>query len=411
MLPYIGQHEWDQGMPTIRGSNGDDAMRGSGQSDEVWGLGGLDTFYWRPGMGNDRYHGGTGSERFDANPYTPGNPGGDRLYLEGSAGARISLRSTEDGVARIGNERVEFTGIERIHGTAGNDIVSAANASMNTVGGGKPGHGVSIFTGAGNDRIAGSRYDDVLDGGSGNDTINGGAGNDFIHSSTGNDRINGGAGQDNIRWGNGDANHNPGHDTINGGAGDDLINIWIKRGDIWGHNEDVGIAGVTVTVDRVLSNGAFSGNASTTIGGDASLRFVNFELGWTHSGNDVIDASRARVSDSGDGVNFNTRWGHDRLTGSSGDDTLDGSMGKDTVRGGQGDDSIWIGDGNNGDGDRDVLIFRAGDDADTVYGFETGRDVLDLGGRSYSATEVRDGTLLNFGGGDSVLLHDVFDFI
>ena len=71
----------------------------------------------------------------------------------------------------------------------------------------------------------------------------------------------------------------------------------------------------------------------------------------------------------------------------------------------------WIGDGNNGDGDRDVLIFRAGDDADTVHGFETGRDVLDLGGRSYSATEVRDGTLLNFGGGDSVLLHDVFDFI
>ncbi len=398
-------------MPTIRGSNGDDVMRGTGQSDQVWGLQGLDTFYWRPGMGNDAYHGGTGSERFDANPYTPGNPGGDRLYLEGNAGARISLRSTEDGVIRIGNERLEFTGIERIYGTAGNDIVSATNASMNTAGGGKPGHGVSIFTGAGHDRIAGSRYDDVLDGGSGNDTIVGGGGNDFIHSNTGNDVINGGLGDENIRWGNGDANHNPGHDTINGGAGYDLINIWIKRGDISAQNEGVGIQGVNVTVDRVLTNGAFSGNASTSIGGDARLHFTNFELGWTHAGNDVVDASQARVSGNGAGVNFNTRWGHDRLFGSSGDDTLDGSMGKDTVRGGHGDDSIWIGDGNNGDRDRDVLIFRAGDDADSVYGFETGRDVLDLGGRNYSATEVRDGTLLNFGGGDSVLLHSVFDFI
>ena len=398
-------------MPIIRGTNGDDAMRGTRQSDVVWGLGGMDTFYWRPGMGNDVYHGGTGSERFDANPYTPGNPGGDRLFLEGNVGARITFRSTEDGVAQIGNERVQFTGIERIYGTAGNDIVSAANATLNAVGGGKPGHGVSIFTGAGNDRIMGSRFDDVLHGGAGNDTINGGAGNDFIHSSTGNDLINGGPGSDNIRWGNGDANHNPGHDTINGGAGNDVINIWIKRGDIYDHNEDAGIQGVSVTVDRVLANGSFSGNANTSIGGDASLRFVNFELGWTHSGNDTINASQARVSDTGAGVNFNTRWGHDRLLGSRGDDTLDGSMGRDTIRGGQGDDDIWIGDGYNGDGDRDVLIFRAGDDADRVYGFETGRDVLDLGGRSYSATEVRDGTLLNFGGGDSVLLHGVFDFI
>ncbi|WP_405404625.1 calcium-binding protein [Paracoccus sp. Ld10] len=362
-------------------------------------------------MGSDVYHGGTGSERYDANPYTPGNPGGDRLFLEGDRGVRVNLTSTESGFVQSGNERLQFTGIERIYGTAGNDIVSAAFAVMNAAGGGKPTHGVSIFTGAGNDRIAGSRYDDVLDGGSGNDTINAGAGNDFVHSSTGNDWINGGLGDDNIRWGNGDANHNPGRDWINGGGGNDLINIWIKQGDIYAHNEDVGIQGVTVSVYRVLTTGAFFGNASTTIGGPASLHFGDFELGWTHAGNDVLNASQARVSVAGVGVNFNTRWGHDRLIGSRGDDTLDGSMGKDTIQGGQGDDEIWIGDGRNGDGDRDVLIFRAGDDADHVYGFETGRDVLDLGGRNYSATEVRDGTLLNFGGGDSVLLHGVFDFI
>ncbi|MEQ5796579.1 family 16 glycosylhydrolase, partial [Paracoccus sp. NFXS7] len=395
----------------IRGSNADDTMRGTTQSDIVWGLEGLDTFYWQPGVGNDTYHGGTGTERYDANPYTPGNPGGDRLILDGSAGLRIDMHSTDSGSVQSRNDRLEFTGIERIFGTTGDDVVVATNATVNSSGGSVPAHGLSIFTGAGNDRISGSQFDDVIDGGSGNDTINGDGGNDFIHSSTGNDLIYGGAGDENIRWGNGDANHNPGNDTIDGGSGNDLINIWIKRGDIYSNNDTVGIEGVSVTVDRVLSDGAFSGNASTSIGGTATLRFDNFELGWTHAGNDVIDASGAVISSSGAGVNFNTRWGHDRLVGSRGNDTLDGSMGRDTVQGGQGDDRIWIGDGHNGDGASDVLIFRAGDGADIVYGFESSRDTLDLGGRSYSATEVRDGTLLNFGSGDSVLLNGVFDFI
>lgn len=398
-------------MATIRGSSADDTMRGTTQSDIVWGLEGLDTFHWQAGMGNDTYHGGTGVERYDANPYTPGNPGGDKLILEGSVGARIDMRSTDSGSVQIGSERLDFTGIERIYGTSGNDVVYATNATVNTSGSGISAHGLSIFTGAGNDRISGSQFDDVIDGGSGNDTISGDGGNDFIHSNTGNDLIYGGAGDENIRWGNGDANHNPGNDTIDGGSGNDLINIWIKRGDIYSNNDTMGIEGVSVTIDRVLSDGAFSGNASTGIGGTAALRFDNFELGWTHAGNDVIDASRAVISSSGNGINFNTRWGHDRLVGSSGRDTLDGSMGRDTVQGGNGNDRIWIGDGNRGDGARDVLMFRSGDDADVVYGFESSRDALDLGGRSYSATEVRDGTLLNFGGGDSVLLNGVFDFI
>lgn len=397
-------------MAIIRGTSGDDTLRGTAQSDVVWGLEGLDTFYWGPNMGNDTYHGGTGGERFDANPYTPGNPGGDRLILQGSQGARITMSSTEDGTVTIGGNQLRFTGIERIFGTSGNDTVNGANAVLNTPEAGKPAHGLSIFTGAGNDFIRGSAFDDVIDGGPGNDTIHGGGGNDFIHSSTGNDLIRGGAGNDNIRWGNGDASHNPGHDTIHGGPGDDVINIWIKRGDLTAENYATGIQGVDVVINRVNEDGSFGGRAATTIGGDASLRFSNFEIAWTHSGNDFIDASRASVSASGAGVNVNARWGHDRILGSRGNDTLDGSMGRDTIRGGQGDDEIWIGDGRRGDGDRDVLIFRAGDGHDQVFGFEAGLDVLDLGGRRYTAVETRDGTLLTFGSGDSIMLHDVFDF-
>ena len=96
-------------MATIRGSSADDTMRGTTQSDIVWGLEGLDTFHWQAGMGNDTYHGGTGVERYDANPYTPGNPGGDKLILEGSVGARIDMRSTDSGSVQIGSERLDFT--------------------------------------------------------------------------------------------------------------------------------------------------------------------------------------------------------------------------------------------------------------------------------------------------------------
>lgn len=397
-------------MPTIWGTNSDDVLRGTNQSDVVWGLEGLDTFYWRDGMGSDTYHGGLGGERFDANPYSPGNPGGDRLFLEGTRGATITMTATDSGQVRIGDDTLSFTGIERIHGTSGDDFVFARDAGLNASGRGMPGHGISIFTGAGNDSIVGSRYDDIIDGGSGNDTIRAGGGDDFIHSSTGNDLIYGGAGNENIRWGNGDSQHNPGNDTIHGGAGHDLINIWIKRGDLNPQNEAAGIDGASVIINAINAAGTFSGTARSDIFASASLRFTGFELGWTHSGNDTIDASGASVSSTGMGVNFNARWGNDLLIGSRGNDTLDGCEGRDTIRGGQGNDAIWAGNGTSGDGYRDVLIFRAGDGRDTVYGFERGLDVLDLGGRRYSTMQTQDGTLLNLGGGDSVLLDGVFDF-
>ncbi|CAM3212168.1 calcium-binding protein [Paracoccus nototheniae] len=397
-------------MAIIRGSNRGDSLTGTSRNDVVWGLDGDDSFYWSGGRGNDTYHGGDRGERYDSNPYTPGNPGGDRLFLDGSSGASVSFLTTENGTARIGGNLLNFTGIERLFGTDSKDVIDGRLALPNPSHDGTPTHGLSIFSGGGNDKIFGSRYDDVIDGGPGNDQIRAGGGNDFIHSSTGNDRIWGGAGDENIRWGNGDNQHNPGHDRIWGGAGNDLINIWIKDGDVWPSNEERGIRGVEVDITRVRADGSFSGTAETNIGGDASLRFDGFELAWTHAGNDTFDASDARVV--GDrGVNLNARWGHDVLIGSSGNDTLDGSEGRDTLRGGQGDDELWVGDGRNGDGDRDTLIFRRGDGQDTVYGFDAGLDVLDLGGRDYSAREINQGTLLDFGRGDTVLLSGEFDFI
>lgn len=397
-------------MSTISGTDRDDILRGTEQSEIIHGLTGADSFHWSAGRGDDTYHGGTGGEKFDADPYSPGNPGGDRLSLDGADAARIVLTSTDAGSVEIGGHRLRFTGIERIFGTEGDDIVLGAAAGLNAASDGIPAHGLSIFAREGDDRIEGSLFDDIIDAGAGRDTIDAGGGNDFVHSSTGDDLIDGGDGSENIRWGNGDVFHNPGNDTITGGKGGDLINIWIKDGDISPQNEDTGIPGATVTIDSVDASGSFAGVAHSRLGGNATLLFSSFELGWTHAGNDTFTAADARIAETRSGVNFNTRWGHDRMTGSRGHDTLDGSFGKDTVEAGQGDDQIWIGDGETGDGDVDALVFGTGDGHDTVYGFDPGIDVLDLGGRTYRATEVVNGTLLTLADGDTILLHGVFDF-
>lgn len=398
-------------MAIVNGSNTDNIIRGTAASDVLSGLGGADVFYWRGGIGNDTIHGGDTNDKYDINPYTPNNPGGDRLVLEGNQGATITFRTTEAGTAKIGGNTLTFTGIERVWGTAGNDVVDASKAKLNAAHDGTPGHGLTIITRGGHDSIIGSAFDDIIDGGAGNDTIRAGGGADFIQSSTGNDLIYGGPGGENIRWGNGDANHRPGNDTIYGGADNDLINIWIKQGDT-DENDAIGINGVSVTINQINSESSFAGRASTNIGGASNLRFFEFELGWTHAGNDTVNGAAAKVAANQAGFNFNTRWGHDVLTGSRGNDTLVADEGKDTITGGAGRDQLWIGEGNSGDGDRDVIILRAGDGQDTVYGFDTGLDVLNHGGRSFSAREVSGGTLLTFAGGsDTVLLSDVFDFI
>lgn len=398
-------------MARIQGSSLDNTMQGTQANDVLWGLDGADIFHWQGGVGNDTIHGGDAVDKYEANPYEPGNPGGDQLVLGGSVGARVNFSTTESGTIKIGKNTLQFDGIERFFGTSGNDVIRGGAASQNAPHGGTPQHGLTISSQGGHDDIVASKFDDIIDGGSGNDTIRAGAGDDFVHSSTGNDLIYGGAGNENIRWGSGSNTHNPGHDTIYGGSGNDLINIWIKDGDIYSHNEAAGIRGVSVTINSIGAEGTFKGSAQTNIGGSSSLRFQEFELGWTHEGNDTVSAANATVAANGAGFNFNTRWGHDVMVGSRGNDTLVADQGKDTVTGGAGNDQLWIGESAQGDDDRDVLIFNRGSGHDTIFGFDTGLDVLNLNGQSYTARETGAGTLLSLGGGDTILLSDVFDFI
>ncbi|PDT42526.1 MULTISPECIES: Ig-like domain-containing protein [Sinorhizobium] len=57
-------------------------------------------------------------------------------------------------------------------------------------------HPVLVVAAGGNDRIAGSRFDDTLEDMAGNDRLNGGAGNDILSGGVGRDKLIGGEGAD-----------------------------------------------------------------------------------------------------------------------------------------------------------------------------------------------------------------------
>lgn len=364
-----------------------------------------DLIYWNP-LDGVKYIDGLG-DQFDSNLYQPydferGPTTGDMIRIESNQGVFIRFDGWNNGWINQGGNRVDFVNVERIYGSTGNDVVRAAQLSSH----GPDGHGISIFSGAGNDNIVASNFADFLDGGEGNDTIFAGSGDDFINSSEGDDLIYGGNGQDNIRWGVGSTfDHDPGNDTIFGGAGDDLINVWDTVGNAWGGK----VQGASVTIHGIISDNSMNLTARVaTADGFSVLRAQGFELGWTHEGDDTVSGANAKLN--GDqGFHWNTRWGDDILIGSGANDTLDGSIGADTITGGAGDDQIWTGDGQSGDGDADTLIFRAGHGADTILAFDSGLDVLDLGGRTYTENVTADGLLLDFGGGDTIMLANVFE--
>jgi|GEM_PF-2228871 len=373
------------GRDTINGNGGRDTINGGRSSDSINGGAGPDVLIWSQDpryRGNvDAYYGGNTLERYDPNPYGSLS-GGDRLHLNGTKNFRVAFSTTENGSAvdAYGN-RVNFRGIERLQTGSGNDLIDARSAKLNSPHGSgsdyTPTHGLTVNSGAGNDTIYGSIGDDVLDGGNGNDRIYGGAGNDLLMPSQGNDYGHAGAGDDNVRWGNNGgmgAIHDIGRDTLVGGAGHDLLNLWAK-----GNGENSVGTSVVFT-----SNSA--GRASYPQA-NGSLVFSEFEQFWTHEGRDTVSAATANIPLNGKGIQINTRWGDDRITGSAGKDTIEGGPGADTINGSRGNDLISMTDdisASDGgavprDAERDVLVLQDGFGVDTIRAFQVG-DVRDSGG-------------------------------
>src|SRR5690606_39858937 len=134
----------------------------------------------------------------------------------------------------------------------------------------------------------------------------------------------------------------------------------------------------------VTSNGAGWGSYPEANG---SLVFSEFEQFWTQEGRDTVSAATANIPLNGKGIQINTRWGDDRITGSAGRDTIEGGEGADTINGGRGNDFISMTEdvyAANGalaarDTARDVLILNDGFGTDTIRAFQVG-DMRDAGG-------------------------------
>lgn len=268
--------------------------------------------------------------------------------------------------------------------------------------------------------------DDALFGGAGNDEIHGDSGEDRIHGDDGNDILFGGDGIDVIKGGDGDDTIDGGHgnDRLFGGLGDDIYIL--EAGDIVFEGANAGVdeargdldalptnfENITLTGSRDIEifgtadDNAVIGNVGANIlrggGGDDRLEggggndillgqdgddvlfggagrdFLRGHVGNDSlSGGDENDVLNGEEGDDTLDGGANT----DKLIGLTGADRLDGGSGADRLFGNSGDDVLIGGEGNDvmsGSFGADVFVFAPGSDIDSVIGFETGIDQIDI---------------------------------
>ena len=257
---------------------------------------------------------------------------GGNDILTGSAGADVIAGGTGDDTLAGGNGNDVFQfgasdGTDTIDGGSGYDmmVATAANAAIalkvytsieEISGGGFAGVTLSGTSSANSVDFSAMTLTGIarIDGFGGNDTLTGSAGADTIAGGTGDDTLNGGTGDDVFQYGTaGD-----GYDYLNGGDGTDTLvatgnNVWI------------GIRSMASI--EAIGAGGYTG---VTVWGSTSA--------------DTLDFS---------GV---TLTGIDKIDGYDGNDTLTGSAGADKMVGGSGNDAISAGDGN------DIIVMGAGVD-------------------------------------------------
>ncbi|MBC7987056.1 MAG: hypothetical protein H7X93_10395, partial [Sphingomonadaceae bacterium] len=393
------------GAQTLRGAGGDDSILGGVGAvlgDLIDGGDGFDTLIGS--SSNDTVVGGALSDTID------GGDGSD--LLTGGLGAD----SVNGG---IGNDTIaildgEF--IDNVDGGAGSDLLDLSNI-ITTGQGVTIDVGTGVFTGFGGtrtigaiERVLGTALDDVIKLGDTSNTINGGGGDDSLSGGQiGADDFDGGDGDDTLHGGSG-------IDTLKGGAGNDLIELLgfeqIDHVD-GGANIDtvdysaMGVAGGPVAVDlgggtatgfggtvtvvnveRVIgtdSNDTLDGGGIVGVtldgglGDDAINGGIDVQILVGGEGNDTIFADAAFLTTIGDYVEG--RDGDDSLIGAGGFDTLLGGALNDTILGGGDSDGLSGEDGKDslrGEEGQDTLSGGVG--ADALDGGEGADDLLGDGG-------------------------------
>ena len=288
---------------------------------------------------------------------------------------------------------VQGTGNEIWAGDQGDDIhvgyhVDTLYSGINTI------HG-----GAGNDNIDASVSDKAeIYGGAGNDTINGGhSGKKLIDGGTGNDTI--GA--------EGDAN------TIYGGLGQDTINLDDVTGSgknlvYGGEKPTSGDYAYTDTDKNTISakNAGYNEIWAGSQGDSITVGYSGSGYNTVHGGvgNDTIDACDAYsiVAEGGDGDDsiFGSQNGNSNIDGGAGIDTIYYYGSNNTIAGGDGDDSITYNDGGEdvytnvnirgGKGDDKIYIRRYTAETLVYYAEDTGHDIISAHHYEDEQTDVVD---------------------
>ncbi len=402
------------GIVDALGGAGNDVLIGGDEANKLTGNGGSD--HLDGGLGADILDGGAGNDTFVLGADVTGSGTRNIQRADGSlmAVSIAGLAGTADKVvggagydtiilerngksgfvADYSTAPDYLSGIEKIVGTDGNDVILLAAGS--TADGGP----ITIEGGAGNDIIGGSNSADV---------INGGMGNDLIFGLGGNDTINGGTGGDTFNYAVGE-----GVDTIDGGADPDALltsgNATAESAILTvtstGFTLDVdgdGIVDVNATniesvvlyqaegADKITVRGQDAGE-TITIAGNSNLLQV--------FGNGIPSIAGISTSE----LTIEGKGGNDAINASSLNTvalppvalTLDGGAGNDTITGSAGADTILGGEGN------DTVLYKVGAGADTINGgSETGAsnpdyDVLKIDGdavqRSFNIAKATSGT-------------------
>ncbi|SMX44548.1 Ig-like domain-containing protein [Octadecabacter ascidiaceicola] len=415
----------------LAGNSGDDLIHGRGGDDSLYTGSGSSTLYGDAGddllydqsEGGDQLFGGDGDDRFNVNTLFGGanefhgGDGSDTLDLSGS-NQMLNVDLTS-GQFEIGAESNQFSGIENIIGTNGDNILIGDGADNTFEGLG----GADTYTlGNGNNlvRVAtGSGHDIITDFDIAEDAIEiNGANFDPSVGATGvtatqigSDTVLNFGAQDSLTLNGIDltswqtASTGPtGDGTITGTVGNDIIDGTFAddpEGDVITDNGDTinAGAGADKIYDGAGDDVVFGGDGRDTFfagagadqydGGAANNDAVNYSLASQGVTVDLTDGSNNSGIAAGD-----TYTNVEEITGSSLDDIIVGDASIFKLYGGAGNDVITSGTLKNilaGNAGADTFVFGVGSNEDVVKDFSVGEDILDVSG--WGATSLADLTL------------------
>ena len=177
---------------TIKGLDGNDTLLGNGGIDKMFGGAGNDTM--NGGAGNDIMKGGSGNDKMDggAGDDTVKGEAGNDTFTHSLGGDAYSGGSGTDTVNYSG----ALSGIS-VDLPSGTGTGAAVGDTFNSI-----------------EKIIGTQFVDILQGGSGAETLMGGTENDNVKGGGGADTLFGGADDDNLLG-------ESGVDTMTGNSGQD----------------------------------------------------------------------------------------------------------------------------------------------------------------------------------------------